>query len=611
MAFVADEFTGRRFGKYEVLCRVAVGGMAEIFLGFAHGGPFAFKPVVLKRILSEQREDPTSMQMLIDEAKLTAQLSHPHVAQVLDLEVAGEDVLLVIELIQGANLEELVDGFNRSKEPVPLGLVIAVIRDAAQGLHHAHTYKDAKGNPVPIIHRDVTPRNLMVTFEGVGKVLDFGIARAAGASRRTVAGMVRGTAAYMSPEQAIDAKVDTRSDIFSLGTIFHELLVGQRLFARGNPAKEMAAVYEAEIPIPSIANKRVPKALDAVVLRALERSVSRRYQTPAELIRDLNLAAAGIAFTPERCGEIIKERFAARLRDLTALLDLIPDDPSSAASTDVSRKEMALGEEQLRTLVAPLPTAASAAAAGSASPTTEMELDGSLTMPVNVKSVNARVSQQQRKVPSRPPEKVEKSDKLTTDPARSSDESQVPTRFFTPQFDASKNAGNDRITDEGPVPADVKAPPPTVVTQPGVDPSGSKPPAGSRQSRRHLPPTSDTATQPRMNTGGRTVGLIIGALLAMVLGAAGGVLVYRSVSAQRSPTIGLGRLSIATDRPAEVKLGDEVLHAPIDDVYLPIGHHALAVRENGGTAWRTLEVDVSADRPTRLEVKLDTLPAAP
>src|SRR6185295_16148998 len=98
MAFVADEFTGKRFGKYEVLCRVTVGGMAEIFLGFALSGPFAFRPVVLKRILADHREDPTSLQMLIDEAKLTAQLSHPHVAQVLDLEVDGEDVLLVIEL---------------------------------------------------------------------------------------------------------------------------------------------------------------------------------------------------------------------------------------------------------------------------------------------------------------------------------------------------------------------------------------------------------------------------------------------------------------------------------------------------------------------------------
>src|SRR4051812_42838415 len=115
MAFVADEFTGKRFGKYEVLCRIAVGGMAEIFLGYAFAGPFAFRPVVLKRILSEQREDPSALQMLLDEAKLTAQLTHPHIAQVLDLEVDEEEVLLVIELIQGANVEELIDLFTDRK----------------------------------------------------------------------------------------------------------------------------------------------------------------------------------------------------------------------------------------------------------------------------------------------------------------------------------------------------------------------------------------------------------------------------------------------------------------------------------------------------------------
>ena len=287
MPYVADEFTGRSFGKYEVLCRLAVGGMAEIFLGYAKSGPSAWKPVVLKRILTEHREDDQSMQMLIDEAKITATLNHPNVAQVLDLEIAGDEVLLVIEFIRGATIEEIVTAVTDKKEVVPLGFVLSAIRDCAQGLHHAHSHKDGTGKPMPIIHRDVTPKNLMVDFEGLGKVLDFGIARAMGAARRTVAGMVRGTSAYMSPEQAVDGKMDTRTDIFSLGTIFHELLTGQRLFHRGNAGKEMAAVYEAEVPPPSSINRRVPKALDAVVLKALERPLARRYQTGLEMVRDL------------------------------------------------------------------------------------------------------------------------------------------------------------------------------------------------------------------------------------------------------------------------------------------------------------------------------------
>ncbi|HEY1087825.1 MAG TPA: serine/threonine-protein kinase, partial [Archangium sp.] len=276
MKWTTDEFTGRRFGKYEVLCRLAIGGMAEIFLGFARSGPYVGRPVVIKRILNEQREDSNALQMLLDEAKLTATLAHPNVAQVMDLETDDDEVLLVIEFITGANLEEIVEAYTARQEAVPLGFAITVIREAAQGLGHAHTHKSPRGELVPIIHRDVTPRNVMVDFEGATKVLDFGIARAKGSERRTQAGMVRGTTAYMSPEQAVGKELDPRTDLFSLGTIFHELLTGQRLFYKGNPGQEMAAVYEGEIPVPSKVNRRVPKALDTVVMRLLERNLDRR-----------------------------------------------------------------------------------------------------------------------------------------------------------------------------------------------------------------------------------------------------------------------------------------------------------------------------------------------
>ena len=132
MKWTTDEFTGRRFGKYEVLCRLAIGGMAEIFLGFARAGPFIGRPVVIKRILNEQREDPNALQMLLDEAKMTATLSHPNVAQVMDLESDGEEILLVIEFITGANVEEIVDAYTARQEPVPLGFAITVIREPAQ-----------------------------------------------------------------------------------------------------------------------------------------------------------------------------------------------------------------------------------------------------------------------------------------------------------------------------------------------------------------------------------------------------------------------------------------------------------------------------------------------
>ena len=173
----------------------------------------------------------------------------------------------------------------------------------------------------------------MVDFEGATKVLDFGIARAKGSERRTQAGMVRGTTAYMSPEQAIGKELDPRTDLFSLGTIFHELLTGQRLFYKGNPGQEMAAVYEGEIPLPSKVNRRVPKALDAVVMQILERKLDKRYQTALELIRDLSLAAGSTAWSKERCAELVRERFSARQKDIEKLVIRIPNRaPPQAAS---------------------------------------------------------------------------------------------------------------------------------------------------------------------------------------------------------------------------------------------------------------------------------------
>ncbi len=319
MAYVPDEFTGRRLGKYEVLCRIAVGGMAEIFLGFARSGPAPDQVVVLKRILADQRGDRDALPLLIDEAKVCAMLDHPNVGRVLDLERADDEVLLAMEFIRGATLEELNALYQQRNERLPLGFVLAAIRDAAQGLSHAHTYVDSARQPSPIIHRDVTPRNLMVGFDGVGRVLDFGIARRLGAARRTVAGIVRGTTAYMAPEQATDRDMDTRADLFSLGIVFHEMLTGRRLFYKGNPALDMAAVYESPIPAPSQVQPGLPHALDEVVLKALTRNVTQRYQTARELIADLETVAVGQRWSQQRAAALVCDAFADRQREIAAL----------------------------------------------------------------------------------------------------------------------------------------------------------------------------------------------------------------------------------------------------------------------------------------------------
>ena len=590
MKWTTDEFTGKRFGKYEVLCRLAVGGMAEIFLGFARSGPFVGRPVVIKRILNEQREDSNALQMLIDEARNTATLSHPNVAQVMDLESDGEEILLVIEFITGANLEELVEAYTARQEPMPLGFAISVIREAAQGLGHAHAHKNSRGELMPIVHRDVTPRNIMVDFEGATKVLDFGIARAKGSERRTQAGMVRGTTAYMSPEQAVGKELDPRTDLFSLGTIFHELLTGQRLFYKGNPGQEMAAVYEGEIPLPSKVNRRVPKALDTVVMKILERKLDKRYQTALELIRDLSLAAGSTAWPKERCAELVRERFAARQKDIEKLVARIPNRSAPAPSppaapaypegrTIVSKAALPPitdADSGARTMVGAAPLAG-----GDRRPTLATEPGREMATDPGRPAITA---------PPPPPPKP-----VTPQP-------QPPTNPTGQGLSASELFDHDDTEDIG------------VRTR--IIPGGSL---------RSLPKISEQPTDPRrqavpretnttISTGGGSSSgvLILAAIVALLLGAVGGAFIFRSMQKPPAPAVAsVVRLSLTSDRPVSVWLGKTELGTTPINVVVPSGRHLLELREAEGPR-RSLEVNLPADESeARMVVTLDSLPQLP
>lgn len=328
MGFRRDEFFGTRLGKYELVCRLSVGGMAEIYLARLLGPAGIAKPVIIKRVLTANRDRELPARMILDEARLSAELSHPNVAQLIDLDVVEQGPYLVFEFVPGATLSELAIAADRKlREPLPLGFTVAVVREAAAALHHAHVHCDSSGVVRPIIHRDVTPRNVMVSYHGITKVLDFGIARQVGGPRFTVAGMVRGTAAYMSPEQAVGRQVDPRSDLFSLGVVLYELLSGRRLFGRDTPAAEMSAVVEAKIPRLCEANPKVPAALDAVVMRALVRTRDRRTQTGLELAREL--ASCGVRpFEPEERAAWVCRLFEARRKATRELLGGMAGAPS-------------------------------------------------------------------------------------------------------------------------------------------------------------------------------------------------------------------------------------------------------------------------------------------
>ncbi|WP_375769381.1 protein kinase [Archangium gephyra] len=320
LPFAPGDVRGRQMGNYEVLCRLSAGGMAEIFLASKRGLAGFHKPVVLKKILPDIQGQEEFVQMFLDEAKVTAAFNHPHIAQVFDLDVDDGELFLAMEFVPGATLLEVARACRAANEPMPVGLGLAAVRDTALALHYAHTFTDALGQSSPVIHRDVAEKNIMVTYEGVTKLLDFGIAKSQAAASRTAAGMVKGTSGYMSPEQILGEPLDARSDLFSLGVVLHECLTGMRLFPGKAPMAVVNAVLKGPIPEPSRTNKAIPPELDAIVLKALARKRADRYATTLEFARALERAVGPLIWLPEQSSELLRRLFAERREQTRQLL---------------------------------------------------------------------------------------------------------------------------------------------------------------------------------------------------------------------------------------------------------------------------------------------------
>jgi hypothetical protein len=315
-----DAFSGRMLGKYEVLCRLSTGGMAEIFLAAQRGLAGFRKLVVLKQILPDIKGEEEFVRMFLDEARVTAAFNHPNIAQVYDLDVADGELFLAMEFVQGATLVEVAKACRALNTPIPIGLSLSSTRDTALALHYAHTFTDPLGRPASVIHRDVAEKNIMVTYEGVTKLLDFGIAKNLARKSRTQVGMVKGTSGYMSPEQILGEPLDARSDLFSLGVVLHECLTGMRLFHSRTPADGAGVVLNGQVPPPSRLNKAVPPELDAIVLKALARKREDRYGSTLEFARALERAVGPLVWHPEQNAELIRNLFADRLAQTRKLL---------------------------------------------------------------------------------------------------------------------------------------------------------------------------------------------------------------------------------------------------------------------------------------------------
>ncbi len=295
--------------------------MSEIFLATQSGLAGFNKLVVLKTILPDISGEEDFVRMFLDEARTTAAFNQPNIAQVFELDVADGQLFMAMEFVQGCTLVEMARACRLAKESIPVGFTLQAVRDTALALHYAHNFTDARGRKQVVIHRDVAEKNIMVTYEGVTKLLDFGIAKALGRANRTTVGMVKGTSGYMSPEQIRGEPLDGRSDVFALGVVLHECLTGMRLFHGKKPEDGMMAALKETVAPPSKLNSEVSPELDAIVLKSLERKREDRFTTALEMARAIEKAAQGLIWHPEQTAELVTKHFSERRLETRRLLE--------------------------------------------------------------------------------------------------------------------------------------------------------------------------------------------------------------------------------------------------------------------------------------------------
>ncbi|MCB9651690.1 MAG: protein kinase [Deltaproteobacteria bacterium] len=273
--------------RYRLVHKLGVGGMAEVFLAQQRGLAGFEKLVVIKRVLPQLRQDSGFVNMLLAEARLAAGLRHPNIVEIYDVHRDEGDFFIVMEYLAGEDLRLMLATARKAGFRFPVGVAGRIISDASAGLDFAHRAVDADGRPLGVVHRDIGPTNIILTYHGISKVLDFGVAKANIHNIYTRPGTLKGKYGYASPEQVQHRALDARSDIFSLGIVLHELLTGQRLFRGKTPPETLKAVMEAPIVPPSRINPEVPPALDELVARALERDRNRRLSSAGELQEQL------------------------------------------------------------------------------------------------------------------------------------------------------------------------------------------------------------------------------------------------------------------------------------------------------------------------------------
>lgn len=304
------------FGKYILLEKLAVGGMAEIYLARNSGSAGVSKFVAIKRILPQFTEQTEFIDMFKDEAKIAVNLSHANVVSIYEFGMEKDAFFLAMDYIEGRNLRQILNKMKKSSQSFSIEQVLYIIKEVAAGLDHAHRCIDANtGKPLNIIHRDMSPQNVMVSFEGEVKIVDFGIAKAETQLETTRAGTLKGKFGYMSPEQAEGQPVDLRTDVFALGIVLWELLANDRLFVANNEVNTLRKIKDCQVPSLRKINPNIPPELERIVGKALAKDRNLRYQTSAAFHRDLSrfLNRQYPDFSPQDFSVFVKTLFAGEI----------------------------------------------------------------------------------------------------------------------------------------------------------------------------------------------------------------------------------------------------------------------------------------------------------
>jgi serine/threonine protein kinase len=322
--------------RYRVIERLEAGGMAEVFVGEATGAQGFKKRVAIKRVLPHLAQNKRFISMFLDEARLGARLNHANIVSVFDIGAADNTYFIVMELVDGANLKTIMESLRKQGRRFPVKAAIYICMEACRGLSYAHELQDDDGTDLGIVHRDVSPPNIMITRRGEVKVADFGLARASTQLEKTDPGVVKGKFSYLSPEAALGEQVDARTDVFALGIVLWEMIAGRRLFLGESDFETVKMVQQANVPSLQALNPEVDPAFEAVLSQALSRDPAQRFQSA----RDLGDALAGYLFS---------HQMKVTSYDIAALVgSAVSDKKAEKPKADPSIIDRLIQEELLR-----------------------------------------------------------------------------------------------------------------------------------------------------------------------------------------------------------------------------------------------------------------------